>query len=358
MPLEPSRHPFRRPCLLLVDDIPANIDVLVDLLKSDFELKVANLGRQALEICESNEPIDLILLDVMMPEMDGFEVCRRLKVMESRCRIPVIFLTSVTDVANIVRGFEAGAVDYVVKPFNVHELLARVNTHLTFDRLHRENERLLLDVLPITIANRLKSGEERIADYFPDVTVLFADVVGFTTMSGGLPPQPLVEMLNNLFTEFDELAATHQVEKLKTIGDCYMAVCGMPEHHAGHAAKVANLALALLARLAPFPAVRGSSLHIRIGLNCGPVVAGVIGTSKFIYDLWGDTVNTASRMESSGTPDRIHVTTAMRDALHDIFEFEERGEIEVKGKGRLHTWFLVGPAPHSRGRQRQGEGHA
>jgi class 3 adenylate cyclase len=337
-----SRTPFRRPCLLIVDDTPANIDVLVGLLKPSFDLKIATNGAKALEICDSDQLIDLILLDVMMPGIDGFEVCQKLKASRTRNQVPVIFLTARTETADIVRGFEMGAVDYVAKPFNSHELMARVNTHLALDRLHRDNERLLLNVLPQTIANRIKSGEERIADFFPEVSVLFADIVGFTTMSGSLPPQPLVEMLNDLFTKFDELAHRHRVEKIKTIGDCYMAVCGVPEHHPDHASKVAHLALDMLSCLKGFNAARGGALRIRIGLNSGPVVAGVIGSSKFIYDLWGDTVNTGSRMESSGTPDRIHVTEGFRDRLQGHFNFEERGEIEVKGKGRLRTWFLLG----------------
>jgi adenylate cyclase len=342
MPPSPPRSPVPRACLLLVDDSPVNIRILVALLKSDFDLQVAADGAAALEICASPRHIDLILLDLMMPGIDGFEVCSRLKAMETRRQVPVIFLTASSDIKDIVRAFELGAVDYVAKPFNKHELLARVTTHLTLDRLHRENEQLLLNVLPATIANRLKSGEQRIADYFPNVTVLFADIVGFTTMSSGLPPQPLVEMLNELFSEFDALARQHRTEKIKTIGDSYMAVCGLPEHVPEHATNVANLALGMLACVKRLNAGRKADLHIRIGFNCGPVVAGVIGTSKFIYDLWGDTVNTASRMESSGVADRIHVTEAAREALRDQFEFEERGDIEIKGKGRLRTWFLVG----------------
>ena len=338
-----TRFPFRRPCLLLVDDTPANIDVLVGLLRADFDLKVAPNGARALQVCESDQRIDLILLDVTMPEMDGFEVCRRLKTMPSRSNVPVIFLTARTDTADIVRGFETGAVDYVAKPFNAHELLARVNTHLVLDRLHRDNERLLLNVLPATIADRLKAGEGRIADYFPEVSVLFADIVGFTSLSATLPPQSLVEMLNELFTQFDELAGRHHVEKIKTIGDCYMAVCGLPEHREDHATRVAGLARDMLDCLRQFNVTRGGDLHIRIGLNAGPVVAGVIGRSKFIYDLWGDTVNTASRMESSSAPDRIHATETIHAALREQYDFEERGEIEVKGKGLLRTWFLLGP---------------
>ncbi|MCZ7640780.1 MAG: response regulator [Verrucomicrobia bacterium] len=329
--------------ILIVDDTPANIQTLAATLKErGYQISVATNGKQALEVVERVRP-DLILLDVMMPEMDGFETCRRLKDSAAWRAIPVIFLTAKTETADIVRGFELGAVDYVGKPFNAHELLARVHTHLTVDRLNRENERLLLNVLPAPVAGRLKAGEDSIADHFPEVTVLFADIVGFTTLSGGMPPQPLVEMLDDLFSRFDELARRHHVEKIKTIGDCYMAVCGVPEPRPGHAAILAAMALEMLESVRAFNAGQGRALQIRIGLNTGPVVAGVIGRSKFIYDLWGDTVNTASRMESSGLPGRIQVTATTRDALLAEYTFEDRGEIEIKGKGRVHTWFLLDP---------------
>src|SRR4029079_8888103 len=190
-------------------------------------------GKQALQVLSRVQPA-LILLNVMMPEMDGFETCRQIKASEHLRQIPIIFLTGKTDTADIVKGFELGAVDYVSKPFNAHELLARVNTHLTMDRLHRENERLLLSILPASIAARLKSDDARIADHFPEVSVLFADIVDFTVLSGGMSPQPLVLLLDELFTQFDELARRHQVEKIKTIGDCYMAVCGVPDPRPDH----------------------------------------------------------------------------------------------------------------------------
>jgi len=233
-------------------------------------------------------------------------------------------------------------VDYVAKPFHAHELLARVSTHLTIDRLRRENERLLLSILPAAIAERLKSGAVSIANYFPEASVLFADIVGFTSLSGGLSPESLVSLLDDLFTQFDELARVHQVEKIKTIGDCYMAVCGVPEHRTDHAVVLADLALAMIGCLKGFNQRRGTALQIRIGLNTGPVVAGVIGRSKFIYDLWGDTVNTASRMESTGVPDRVQVSEAAQRVLAPHFDLEPRGEVEVKGKGRLPVWLLVG----------------
>jgi class 3 adenylate cyclase len=333
--------------ILVVDDTPANIQALAGTLKEKgYQISVATNGQQAIEVVERVRP-DLILLDVMMPEMDGFETCRRLKASDTTRDIPVIFLTARTETGDIVRGFELGAVDYVAKPFNAHELLARVNTHLTMDRLHRENERLLLSILPASIAARLKSGDSRIADHFPEVSVLFADIVDFTVLSGGMSPKPLVSLLDDLFSQFDELARQHRVEKIKTIGDCYMAVCGVPDPRADHAAALAEMALEMIAGLKQFSQSRGASLQIRVGLNTGPVIAGVIGRSKFIYDLWGDTVNLASRMESTGLPDRIQVTEQMQRALAAQFELEERGEVEIKGKGRLRTWLLGGRKPSS-----------
>ena len=328
--------------ILVVDDTPANIQALSAILKEKgFQISVATNGRLALELVARLRP-DLILLDVMMPEMDGFETCRRLKASPATRHIPVIFLTARVESEDIVKGFELGAVDYVAKPFNTCELLARVNTHLTLDRLHRENESLLLSILPASIAARLKSGEAGIADHFPEVSVLFADIVDFTTLSNGLSPQPLVALLNDLFTQFDHLANEHNVEKIKTIGDCYMAVCGVPENRPDHAAALADMALGIVEHLKLFNRTRGTNLKVRIGLNTGPVVAGVIGRSKFIYDLWGDTVNTASRMEATGLPNRVQVTAEMQRVLAVDFDFEERGEIEVKGKGRLRTWLLLG----------------
>src|SRR5258705_13664010 len=174
--------------ILVVDDTPANIQTLAAILKEQgYQLSVATNGRQALEVMEKMRP-DLVLMDVMMPEMDGYEACQHIKASPSLRDIPIIFLTAKTDTADIVRGFELGAVDYVAKPFNAHELLARVNTHLTLDYLHRENERLLLNVLPASIANKLKQQVGIIAERFDDASVLFADIVGFTPLSARLSP--------------------------------------------------------------------------------------------------------------------------------------------------------------------------
>jgi class 3 adenylate cyclase len=339
---DPKAGPGR---ILIVDDTPANIQTLAAVLQQKgYAISVATNGKQALEVLGRLRP-DLILLDVMMPEMDGFETCGRIKASPEWRDIPIIFLTAKTESSDIVRGFELGAVDYVGKPFNSHELLARVNTHLTIDLLARENERLLLNILPAPIADRLKAGSETIADAFAEVTVLFADIVGFTQLSAARPAQAIVELLNDLFTRFDLAARDFGIEKIKTIGDCYMAVCGLPDLCPDHTERMVGMALKMLQLAKECGDERGTPLQLRVGINSGPVVAGIIGRRKFIYDLWGDTVNLASRMESHGVPGGIQVTRPVFEKLQARYAFEARGAIEVKGKGSVETWLLRAPAP-------------
>ena len=211
----------------------------------------------------------------------------------------------------------------------------------TIDRQTEENYQLLLNVLPEPIANRLKNGEVHIADAFPSVSVLFADIVGFTEMSRGVPPITILRMLDDLFGAFDQRALELGVEKIKTIGDSYMAVCGLPDANPAHADQIAKLSLAILQCLAEFNRKNGTHLKMRIGAHTGAVVAGVIGTSKYIYDLWGDTVNMASRMESTGIPDQIQVSEAFRDQLANSFGMDFRGSLEVKGAGMVNTYLLT-----------------
>jgi class 3 adenylate cyclase len=207
---------------------------------------------------------------------------------------------------------------------------------------HERSERLLLNILPGAISARLKENGEAIADGFAEVTVLFADLVGFTELSQKLTPTELVEMLNRTFSAFDDLAEQLGVEKIKTIGDCYMVAAGLPEHRSDHVAIVARMALAMRDAIGRINREGGYELRLRIGMHTGPVVAGVIGKRKFIYDLWGDTVNTASRMESSGAPGEIQVTREVGDRLEGQFDLEPRGLIQVKGKGEMETYLLKG----------------
>ncbi|MBA3531679.1 MAG: hypothetical protein H0T73_07170 [Ardenticatenales bacterium] len=211
--------------------------------------------------------------------------------------------------------------------------------------LHHERERadqLLLNVLPPSIAERLKREPGIIADSHEDVTILFADIVNFSRLSGRVSPRHLVKMLNRLFSMFDELVERHQLEKIKTIGDTYMVVGGVPTPRADHPEAVATFALEMLEAVCRFNQEQNTTLNLRVGIATGPVIAGVLGTRKFSYDLWGDTVNVASRMESHGVPGRIQITVATYKRLRHHFNFEKRGMIDVKGKGQMATYFLLG----------------
>jgi adenylate cyclase len=213
-------------------------------------------------------------------------------------------------------------------------------------------ETLLLNVLPAEVAQRLQSDPNSIADHFDDASILFADVVDFTPLANRLDPREVVGLLDRLFTTFDELVDRYDVEKIKTIGDCYMVAAGVPRQRPDHAHALAGLALEMrecAKRCLPDGA--DHDLRLRIGISSGPVVAGVIGRRRFLYDLWGDTVNMASRMESHGTPDEIQVTRSTFELLRDDFIIEPIGLVEVKGKGEVETWRLVGPV-NDRGRQR------
>lgn len=216
--------------------------------------------------------------------------------------------------------------------------LARERRALRHER--EKSERLLLNVLPEPIAIRLKEEERPIAETYPGVTVLFADIVGFTEMSARLPPEQVVAWLDEVFSAFDELAGRLGLEKIKTIGDAYMAVAGLPHERGDHAIAAAEMALGMRKRIDALTTPLGGPLQMRIGMHSGPVVAGVIGRRKFIYDLWGDTVNTASRMESHGVPGAIQVSFVTRALLEGRYRFLERGPIAVKGKGEMDVYFL------------------
>src|SRR5262245_20025361 len=208
-------------------------------------------------------------------------------------------------------------------------------------RIEQEkSENLLVNVLPRSIADRLKAADRTIADHFDETSILFADVVDFTPLSQLLPPAEMVGILDRLFSHFDELVERHGLEKIKTVGDCYMAAAGVPSPRADHARRTALLALDMQEAVATSAVAGREGLELRIGINSGPVVAGVIGRKRFIYDLWSDAVNTASRMESHGTPGEIQITRATYELLKDEFECRPRGTILVKGKGEMETWFL------------------
>ena len=343
------------PCrILVVDDHKSNRDLLARrLLRDGHEVVTAEDGDAALKVAEEGA-FDLILLDLLMPRTSGYEVLCRLKSDPRHCEIPVIMISALDEIDSVVRCIEVGAEDYMPKPFDPVLLRARINSCLERKRL-RDRERimtqqlrmekekseiLLLNVLPKPIVARLQLGERAIADRVPDATILFADLVGFTRLSARLSATRLVELLNLLFTEFDRLAIQFGVEKIKTIGDAYMVAGGLLEAHGDHVVAVADMGLAMLDSVHQVSRRLDEPLQIRIGMHVGPVVAGIIGTHKFIYDIWGDTVNTASRMESNGVADMVNVSGEVYRRLREDFAFEPGGVVDLKGKGPTEVYFL------------------
>jgi class 3 adenylate cyclase/CheY-like chemotaxis protein len=342
--------------LLVVDDKESNRDLLSRRLdRQGFKVEVAESGKQALEMIRQRN-YDLVLLDIIMPEMNGYQVLAELKNDPHLSHIPVIMISALDEIDSVVRCIEMGAEDYLQKPFNQVILKAKISASLERKRLRdREHafikklqieqdksEKLLLNILPKPIADRLKRGERVIADSFPEVTVLFSDLVGFTQLSAGVSASQLVEKLNEIFLAFDILTELHGLEKIKTIGDAYMLVGGLPTPRLDHAEAVADMAMDMFDAIKRLNFQHDSNFNIRVGIHTGPVVAGVIGKNKFNYDLWGDAVNIASRMESHGIPGSVQISEATYKRIQDKFNCESRGLIDIKGKGQMHTYFLKG----------------
>jgi class 3 adenylate cyclase len=256
-------------------------------------------------------------------------------------------VTALSERMERLMGIAAGANDFLTKPVDLQEVALRVGhavqTKHLFDRLVAEQEnaeRLLLNTLPRLIAERMKKGETNIADHHPDVSVLVADLVGFTTLTAHIGPDQVVFLLNEIFSGFDVIAEKHGLEKIKTIGDAYMAVGGIPVARADHAEAIADMALDLQEEIERFNLAYNTSIHLRIGISTGPVVAGVIGRRKFTYDLWGDTVNLACRLESLGQAGSIQVSEATYQRLKQNYRFEDSRSIQIKGRGKENIYTL------------------
>jgi class 3 adenylate cyclase len=352
--------------VLLIDDQAMIGEAVRRLLadQTDVAYDFCRDWTQAVDTATAFQPT-VILQDLIMPGIDGLEMVGHFRRNPVTADVPVIVLSAREEPVVKARLLDAGASDYLVKLPDQVELIARIRVHsdgyrrllernaafaqleLSLAELGRErekSERLLRNILPATIAERLKNGEATIAESFSSVTVLFADLSGFTEFSEHVDPQQVVGLLDEIFSTFDHLAHAHGVEKIKTIGDAYMAVSGLPVPRPDHAEAMAVMAIGMQEAFRGVMRNRGLPLELRVGMHSGPVAAGVIGRQKFTYDLWGDTVNLASRMESHGEPSRIHVSPTTRALLGEAFRFADRGEVHVKGRGTLHTFFLLGRA--------------
>jgi len=337
--------------VLVVDDEEQNRSVLRDPLEAQgYEMAEAENGMQALELIASRPP-DVILLDLMMPRLDGFEVCRLLKANPKTAHIPILIVTALSDRKERLMGIQAGANDFLNKPIDMQDVILRVRNAIQVKQLYdllrverEKSERLLLNILPPPIAERMKNGEINIADSHLDATVMVADLVGFTALSAHIKPEQIVELLNEIFSGFDVLTTKRGLEKIKTIGDAYMVAGGISYPRTDHAEACAGLALNMQEEIERFNSQYNTSIQIRIGICTGPVVAGVIGRKRFAYDLWGETVNLACHLESTGEPGKIQVAESTFERLRRKYQFASNHRIDLKGHDPLPAYWLSKPS--------------
>ena len=366
--LQPASAPPRKArvaplegLVLVVDDNEGNRDVLSRrLLRDGCEVLLAESGRQALRMVQRYQ-FDVILLDIMMPVMDGYSVLTELKKNQHSRHIPVIMISAVDEIESVIRCIELGAEDYLYKPFNPVLLRARLRALLERNRLRRAEARrteeltlaleqlkvesnrsdaLLRNILPPSIAEELQLGGAVEPRYFEDVTIVFTDFVNFTLHTEELPTQDLVYILNTYFSAYDAIVQRYGLEKLKTIGDSYMFVGGMPVRGPSHPVDAVLAAVEMLQITQELAQSGVAQWELRIGIHTGPVAAGVVGTHKFAFDIWGDAVNLSSRMESCSEPGRINVSATTYSRIKDFFSCQKRGFIRLK-EGRDAQMYFV-----------------
>jgi len=345
--------------ILLVDDDAVSRNVIAARLRRDgHAVTTAESGEQAL-VTLYNDEFDVMLLDLMMPGLTGFDVMQRMRQSAVLRQVRVIVVSGLDQEENAIRCVSLGAEDYLAKPVNPILLRARIGSCLARKQwrdqerlylMHLEAEKtksdaLLLNTLPAPVVKRLSSGEKLIADAYENVTVLFSDFANFTSFAASRSAQEVVEVLNRVFTEFDSLALDLGAEKIKTIGDGYLAVSGLPVPRDDHAEVMADMALGMIGSLNGLNARFGTSLEVRVGIHSGPVVAGVIGSHKFAYDIWGHTVNAAARHESYSMPQHIHVSAQAAQLLKGKFDLTSRGVMLLRGIGEVETYFLNSRLP-------------
>lgn len=332
----------RKP-ILIVDDTPTNVAVISGLLKDTYKTKVATNGEKALAIANAAEKPELILLDIMMPGMDGFEVCRRLKANPETAGIPVIFLTAKTEALDEEKGFEVGGVDYIHKPFSGPIVLARVKTQLALQKAlseaheaRNQADELLHALLPRKAAEEIRSYGTVIPRRYDNVAVLFCDVINFTAYCDQNEPEDVVSRLDALFVIFERITAHHGMEKIKTIGDGFMSAAGLLQEVEDSVGSAIRCGLEMASTLID----ADLGWEVRVGVNVGSVVAGIVGQERYQFDIWGDTVNVAARMLEQSKPSTVAVTGDVWKMVSSQFEAEKLGELEVKGKGIVPIYSL------------------
>jgi adenylate cyclase len=334
-------HSTEKPLLLLVDDSAENLQVLNALLKDDYRLKLAKNGAKCIEIAQQQPQPDLILLDIIMPDMDGFQTCEALKSAPSTTPIPVIFLTALNEVADETKGFRVGGSDFITKPFNPDIVKARIRTHLDLQRERKKSNELLRVLLPDAVVHDLIQHGSHKPQIKENVSILFCDFVGFTPISAKLSPEELINELSDIFSAFDSICEENNTTRIKTIGDAYMAVSGIHGSTPEHANDLIKTGLAFIEHLEKRNAHSSQEWLCRIGIHSGKVIAGIIGKTRFIYDIVGDDVNIAARTESAGSPMKVTITPTTRSLVENQFTLHSAGICTLKGKGELELFHVT-----------------
>jgi CheY-like chemotaxis protein len=336
--------------ILVVDDNKNNLDLmLVTLSDENYRLLAATSGERALKVAQKVQP-DLILMDIQMPGIDGYETALRIKNELGLSHIPILFLSALNDLNNIVRCFASGGVDYISKPFKKEELLARVRTHLALKQLRGQITRdrdtmfkILNNIIPEDLIGQLKQGSFPEPKLTPEAFVLFTDFVGFTAISKRLGPNDSITQLNQIFSAFDEIVLHFQLERVKTIGDAYMAVGGINTHHE-HLPVLGVLAGLKMQEFLKFYSSQATTeWKVRIGAHIGPVISGIIGHQRIAFDVWGDTVNIGARLESVAETEGITISTDLKYKVAPFIETISRGVSHLHNWGEMEIFKCLTP---------------
>lgn len=353
--------------VLVVDDSrTAMLQVCHLLQRLGFRILTASDGEAALQVLRSST-VDVVMTDIDMPRMDGFALLQALQADPALRHLPVLVLSGHDDMASVIRCIELGAADALPKPCHETLLRARLDSCLMRKKWRDEEQvqaarsatesarsgQLLANMLPDVIADRLKAGERAIADFHPDVSILFADIVGFTPMTAGRSSDEVVAMLNAMFSMFDIAAANLGLEKIKTVGDAYMVAAGLPAARSDHAEALASLALELHGLASRLAGIGNDPIQLHVGIHSGSVSAGVIGVQKFSYDVWGDTVNVASRLTASAAPGQTLISAQTAQRLGPQFLLQDTGMVNLKGRGDVRAFALTGRRDLRQGDARQ-----
>jgi class 3 adenylate cyclase len=335
--------------ILIADDDPVSRSIFGDIVSGlGYKIVTAENGQDAWQILKKDPKISIALIDWIMPKMDGPTLCAKIKNQIFDRYVYSIMITAKDEKEDLIKGMDAGADEFISKPVHEGELISRLRAGermLAYEhKLRAEKARadeLLANILPPAIALRLKASDSNIADIFPSSSIMFLDIVGFTEWCLRMEAKAMVEQLNMLFAIFDEEIEKYGLEKIKSVGDAYLVAGGVPDAMNDHAPAMARLALGIQGRIAEMNKHRLQPWGIRTGITTGAVVGGVIGNKRFIYDVWGDTVNNASRLEAAAETNQILISEATYELLANQFDCELVGEMELKGLSKQNVWKLV-----------------